>query len=111
MNGNVTLNGENAYGAFIVFHPLGEPLPRNAKPYAQVSHDGSFKLTTFSRDDGAPEGEYAVTVQWKKLVDTGSDRSAGDNVMPKRLASPETSEIKVTVVAGPNTIPSFNLTN
>ncbi|MGE3314649.1 MAG: hypothetical protein AB7O26_05985 [Planctomycetaceae bacterium] len=111
VNGSVTLNGENAYGAFIVFHPHGEPLPRNAKPWAQVKHDGSFELTTFSAQDGAPEGEYTVTIQWKKLVEVGSDRSAGDNVMPKRLSKPDTSELKVTVVAGPNNLPTFNLTN
>jgi hypothetical protein len=31
--------------------------------------------------------------------------------MPKDLESPQTSHLKVTVVAGPNTVPAFELTN
>lgn len=111
VSGRVTLNGQIAVGAFVVFHPQGEPLPRNSKPFAQVKQDGSFRLSTFSSQDGAPAGEYAVTIIWKPLVNDGLDRRAGDNVMPANMERPETSGLKVTVVAGDNVLPTFELTN
>ena len=36
--------------------------------------DGSFAPTTYQTDDGAPAGEYAVTVAWVKEVDNQATR-------------------------------------
>src|SRR5262245_25735487 len=34
------------------------------RPTGKVDEQGNFKLTTFTDGDGAPEGEYKVTVVW-----------------------------------------------
>jgi hypothetical protein len=52
-----------AAGALIVFHPVAEDDPN--KPRALVEEDGSFSLTTYDKGDGAPEGEYVVTIEWR----------------------------------------------
>ena len=34
------------------------------RPHATVQSDGSFRLTTFTTRDGAPVGDFALTVTW-----------------------------------------------
>ncbi len=55
-----------AAGALIVFHPSDPALEKKigGKPFATVKDDGTFALTTYAEGDGAPEGDYGVTVQW-----------------------------------------------
>jgi len=63
----VDKDGKPATGALLVFHPVvgdAEPI----KPSARVENDGSFALTTYDNADGAPEGEYLVTVTWHQVV-------------------------------------------
>jgi hypothetical protein len=53
-----------AVGALLIFHPV-EPDPNDLnKPRAYVEADGSFALTTHTKGDGAPEGEYLVSIEW-----------------------------------------------
>jgi hypothetical protein len=53
-----------ATGASVTFHPTtpaGADVPR---PHAQVGDDGKFVVTTFVKDDGAPAGDYTITITW-----------------------------------------------
>jgi hypothetical protein len=54
-----------AAGALVVFHPLEGDESDQDKPRAFVAEDGSFALTTHEKEDGAPEGEYVVTIEWR----------------------------------------------
>src|SRR6516162_2916123 len=64
--GKVLTAGEKpAEGALVVFHPLGAATTESTKPLAYVKNDGSFALTTYTQADGAPEGEYAITIEWR----------------------------------------------
>jgi hypothetical protein len=105
VSGQVLVKGEPASGAFVVFHPIG--LQSESKPSAQVGPDGSFKLTTIDEADGAPAGDYTVTVQWWKVVRNGNDATPGPNVVPPPYDRPETSPIKVTVAEGENQLEPF----
>jgi hypothetical protein len=58
-------NNKPASGALVVFHPLEDDASDHDKPRAFVAEDGSFALSTYEKDDGAPEGEYAVTIEWR----------------------------------------------
>src|SRR5262245_42998497 len=62
VEGKLSVSGTPAANARIAFHPLGRP--SNPLPVATTDADGAFRLTTFQAGDGAPEGEYAVTVIW-----------------------------------------------
>jgi len=111
VKGKVTFEGESAAGAFVVFHPKASPAPGGeSNPSAQVQPDGTFQLTTRSQADGAPAGNYAVTVQWNKTVKQGNDSVAGPNVIPPIYSKPDTSPIQVTVNASPNDLPPFEIT-
>src|SRR5262245_26228369 len=63
VTGKVLVDGKPAEHATVTFHPAGGGADA-PKPRATVKADGSFALTTHTTGDGAPAGEYAVTVEW-----------------------------------------------
>lgn len=58
---------------------------------ALVDPDGTFALSTYTAFDGAPVGEYFVTI-----------RNAAAHGLPVRCAKPETSGLRAEVKAGVN---------
>jgi hypothetical protein len=48
--------------AMVIFHPLGQTDPSTRPSFATLAQDGSFELGTYSANDGAPAGEYAVPI-------------------------------------------------
>jgi predicted small lipoprotein YifL len=93
VTGKVVVNGKPAEHAVVVLHPVSpNDLP---KPRGTVGADGSFTLTTHTTGDGAPPGEYRVTVeQW--LAGTKADDPPSSRLPPK-YAKPETSGLTATV--------------
>ncbi len=93
-------------GAQIAFHPVARELPEQVIPRATVRDDGSFAVSTFRSDDGAPEGEYVVTIQWFRL---SKDGAPGPNVLPRAFAAPDSSPLKVAIGPGTNHLPPFTI--
>jgi hypothetical protein len=106
--GAIHFRGQPAEGAFVSLYPKNETggVPR---PRASVAKDGTFIVSTFNGSDGAPEGDYIVTVQWFKPVRQGSDLVGGPNVLPAKYASPKTSNVTIHVAAGENHLPPIQL--
>jgi hypothetical protein len=108
VEGELSFDGQPIPGALIVFHPTDAALvDKVPPPRATVREDGTFKLTTYTADDGAPVGEYKVTVEWRKLVDKDGDVKAGPNVLPERYTRPNTSDLAAKVIEGSNRLPQF----
>lgn len=63
VHGRVTSKGAPADRVRVVFFSTGTPAPGN-NPAAWTDADGRFELSTLSPKDGAPEGEYVVTLYW-----------------------------------------------
>jgi hypothetical protein len=66
VHGRVLLDGKPMAGAMIILHPAGDIGLNGLKPRALADADGWFKIYTYSIGDGAPAGQYAVTIQPKK---------------------------------------------
>src|SRR4051794_35124208 len=64
VRGSVFVDGQPAVRAQVVLHPLDDPDPNAVRPSGDVGPDGTFVLHTYTADDGAPAGQYAVTVTW-----------------------------------------------
>ena len=66
VKGQVTFRDRPAAGALVIFHPVDGSAPPAipAKPSGRVGDDGSFTLSTYGEGDGAPAGQYRITVQW-----------------------------------------------
>src|SRR5262245_43002723 len=69
VRGEVFFEGHPAAGALVVLHPTDDSSPEAIRPSGYVESDGSLKLTSYLSPsrfvaEGAPAGEYIVTVSW-----------------------------------------------
>src|SRR5687767_7734398 len=85
--GAIQFRGQPIVGAFVALHPENATA-EVPSPRATVGPDGSFTLSTYDGNDGAPEGEYVLTVQWYKPIKQGNEVVGGPNVLPKKYSSP-----------------------
>src|SRR5437764_3720406 len=67
-SGKISFEGQVPEGALVVLHPKNASSPTALRPTAHVQPDGTFQLTTYETGDGAPVGDYVVTVSWQRAV-------------------------------------------
>jgi hypothetical protein len=111
VRGKVLSHGEPATGAIVVLHPVNKtagisPYP----PRGVVEKDGAFVVGSRTKDDGVPEGDYAVTIVWPAEQDP---KKQFDNTPPDRLKS-RYNDVKhakwnVHVTAGTNALEAFSV--
>lgn len=104
--GMVTVNGTAANGAVVTLYPIGGKVDvRNSRPWAIADQEGRFELQTYEAGDGAPIGEYNVTVTWPLDV-TKMDLAMIDQ-LDSQFARPEQSLWKVEIEEGENSLPTI----
>ncbi len=108
VKGKVLVNGQPAVNAAVVFHPEPPSEKFPERPRGTVGADGSFQLTTYRYQDGAPAGRYAVTVSWVELARKGDD--IVNDYLPPQYKNPTTSGLTAEVKSGSNDLPPFELT-
>lgn len=96
-HGRVVSGGKPAAGAVLVFHAVGGTGGR-LPPRARAGPDGRFAVTSADGGDGLPEGEYAVTVEWRSGA--GENGDDGKNLAADRYARPATTPLKAAVRRG-----------
>ncbi len=105
VKGQLAFHGKPASGAYVVLHPKAAVGSKVIPPRGQVREDGTFSLSTYSADDGAPAGEYKVTVELHSIVkQANGDFSRGPNLVPKQYGNPKTSPLTVQIAEGENTL-------
>ena len=110
VRGQVLVKGRPAAQAQVTFHPVEYAGPEAVRPVGHVDAQGRFRLTTYAEGDGAPEGEYRVTVQWFLATRArGGDDYQSVNYLPARYARAETSGLRATVTRGENNLPTIDL--
>ncbi|MBX3420915.1 MAG: carboxypeptidase regulatory-like domain-containing protein [Pirellulaceae bacterium] len=92
--------------ATVVLHPVTELSDEAIRPRALTDADGKFRLTTYKQHDGAPAGEYRVTIQ--KWTTDKPDEGPKNRLNPK-LAVPETSGLTATIQDGENKLQDFKI--
>ena len=108
VEGTITYRGQPIPGAFVTLHPKF-PRPDVPASRASVGRDGTLTVSTFTGGDGAPEGEYVLTVEWYRPVRQGNDVVPGPNVIPKKYASRRTSDLVVRVAPDAGRLPPIAL--
>jgi uncharacterized CHY-type Zn-finger protein len=91
--GMVFYKGKPAVGAVVTLIP--EDKRDHYFPWGKVREDGSFRLTTYEPDDGAPAGRYKVTIsrgqtdadEYAELRNKLGDQEAA-NLVKKRARDP-----------------------
>src|SRR4029079_1452975 len=70
VSGKVSFQGKSPAGARVVLFPDKKSSPTagavGVAPTGEVKSDGTFSVSSYDADDGAPEGEYVATIQWNK---------------------------------------------
>jgi hypothetical protein len=107
VHGQVLFEGQPIPGALVVFHSQGADGGTTEKSFAKAGPDGTFTLGTYESADGAPAGNYLVTVElW---LSSGTGDEGPTSRLPPRYANPNTSGLTATVEAGPTELKPFEL--
>lgn len=110
VEGVITRGGKPLANALVALHPKVKPAKGDSiAPNGQTDENGVFKVSTYDANDGAPEGEYAVTVQYYQPVKTANGIEPGPNVLSPKLADAATTDITVKIVAGPNKLEAIEV--
>jgi hypothetical protein len=110
--GKAEFAGKPMAQATIFLNPIGEKDPKLPIPRGVVQEDGSFVLGTYAKDDGAPAGDYAVTVQWFR-PNANPNReglAAPVSLLPPRYANAKSSGLNVRIETGDNDLAVLRLT-
>jgi hypothetical protein len=106
VRGKVLFNGQPAVGAEVRFHPVTPSDKGIFSPAAKVEADGTFALTTYENKDGAPPGEYMVTIRWDAV-------SYEEATLPDRLkgrySNPKKSPWRIQVREVANNLEPFHI--
>src|SRR4051794_39043435 len=112
VSGQVLFNNKPPVGAQVVLHPVGEIGENSVRPHGEVDDSGQFVLTTYAPHDGAPPGDYLVTVEWWQARPSRS-RDGDDfppvNRLPARYGNAQASPLHVKVTEGANELPPIRL--
>ena len=112
VSGKVLVKGQPAEGAKVTFYPTAAESmgPKMPVPAGTTDANGDFRLQSSEADDGAPAGEFKVTVVWPAPPPPNAtgvfdlkDRLGG------RYANPQTSKLTAQVEEGGGEIPPFEL--
>lgn len=109
VEGRLVYNGQPLAGAQVVFHPRESADRKVFSARAQTDTTGAFKLSTYDAFDGAAEGLYAVTVHYYPVVRHDDGYVAGQNILPPKYAAPHTTDLKLQVAKGPNTLSNLEI--
>lgn len=101
-------DGKPAVNALVMFHPVGPGSALKNPPLGRVDEKGEFHLTTFQKDDGAPAGEYIVTVEWRPAKKAPFDPEPQDR-LAGRYRDPAISKLRATVGHGPTLLEPFRV--
>jgi hypothetical protein len=112
--GSVMVKGQPAEGVEVVLFPVDESLRGAGKPLptGTTGPDGKFSLTSYEPRDGAPAGEYQVTIVWPeegKIDPNNPETPPARDRLGDRYAAPGQSGLTATIDAGPTELKPFEL--
>ena len=110
VEGKVLYQNQPLAEAMVVFHPLVPPAEKIPQPIGNTNAEGRFVMTTLKSGDGAPIGEYAITIELREPRQIGEEVVRdGPNLLPPKYASPKDTPLRHTVVPGKNEVPGIKL--
>ena len=107
VRGKVLLGDKPAAGALVLFHAKTDANAAVPRPHGRVAQDGTFSLSTYEAEDGAPAGDYVVTIDWRK--DLPAHVPGAPKLLPTRYSAPHQSPLRATVEPADNQLQPFQL--
>ncbi|MCE9529328.1 MAG: hypothetical protein K8R36_25040 [Planctomycetales bacterium] len=110
VQGKVVYQNRPLAEAMVVFHPLTAPAEESPQPIGHTDVAGQFVLTTLKSGDGAPVGEYSITVELREPRQIGEEIVRdGPNLLPAKYANPKETPLRHKVIPGQNDVPEIKL--
>ena len=113
ITGKITVNGEPAVGAILLFHPADKKDAPMASGVAQS--DGTFSLTS-NMIDGVEPGNYIVTVTWPDPAhkQTEAQKMRGDgepgaDLLKGKYVMKERSGLTASITSSTKSLPPIEL--
>src|SRR5262249_1398298 len=92
VSGRVTVGGQPVAGATVALHRYDTETSKYTSVADGLTDDlGRFQITTYAKFDGAPAGDYVVTITRKEGI-------------PAVFTTTETSTLKLRIHESPNTL-------
>jgi hypothetical protein len=109
VRGVIRVDGKPAAECIIMFHPPAIEDPKRVMPFGQADADGKFAICSYVSGDGAPEGEYIVTFEWRERSGLMKQNFDGPDRLKGKYSDPKKSEFRVKVEKQPMDLPPFEL--
>lgn len=107
--GKLVINGVPAANVFVLFHSA-DGKPDALKPSATTDQDGKFRLTSHEAYDGAPAGEYTVTLLYEPVNSPLLRPKGKPPQIPVLYTKAQTSPLRARVETQPkNEIAPFSI--
>jgi hypothetical protein len=109
VRGKVLVQGQPADNALVIFHPQESSDAEMIRPNGRAQADGSFTVGTYETGDGAPAGEYLVTITWPEPVTGNQDPDLAPDRLQGRYADPVRSKLRAKVGPEENVLQAFEI--
>ena len=99
VSGKVTYKGKPVSKGNVVFQPVDLPKGRPFRPSrGELREDGSYRMSTFSRDDGPMPGKYRVIIRSLVSGPTPENPAAPYIwAVPRRYTDTKTTPLEATI--------------
>jgi hypothetical protein len=113
-HGKVVVNGQPVDGARVVYYPIIAEVDgmRTPTPAATTDAAGEYHLESYDPEDGAPAGEYSVTVVWPEPPPPNAEALGvydQKDRLRDRYSDPAKSGLTATVPDGGGELPLLDL--
>jgi hypothetical protein len=104
--GTLTIAGKPAVGVFVVYIPVKAEDDTPPRATALTQADGSYKLTTYETGDGAPAGDFKITLLYERLSSPFLKKSEPAPKIDTKYLKPNSTPLRAAVGRDPvrNTI-------
>lgn len=113
VSGKVLVNGQPAEGAKVVLYGATDALsgPGAPIPDGTTDAEGVFHLRSFDPADGAPAGQFKVSIEWPEPIPPNADQEfyRPKDRLQGRYQDPEKSGLVVTIEEGGGELAPFEL--
>jgi len=106
VSGIVTVDGAPVKDIWVTLHSVAADM--QVQPRDLTDETGRFEITTYMEGDGAPAGEYNITVEWLTYRPFGS-QWVGPDKLKDQFNDAKTTPFHVTVADTPVELPPFEL--
>lgn len=110
VKGKVLVNDQPAKEVHVAFHPKDTGTHPPYVPSGTTDENGEFALSTFITGDGAPAGEYEVTLVWPVRFNPISTLWEGDKLKGKYKDKSKPAAV-VTVEKRPQELEPFKVSD